>query len=98
MTLYASDKAQSILEKLGDELRFVLITSSAKVRHMQDCPADAVLNEALGVSIHVAASDAVKCDRCWHRCEDVGEDKEHPLLCLRCVGNISGQEEPRHFA
>ena len=98
VTLYASDKAQSILEKLGDELRFVLITSSAKVRHMQDCPADAVLNEALGVSIHVAASDAVKCDRCWHRCEDVGEDKEHPLLCLRCVGNISGQEEPRHFA
>ena len=98
VTLYANDQATVILDRLQNELRFVLITSSARVLPMRDCPADAILNEALGVAIHVQASDAVKCDRCWHRCDDVGENIEHPELCQRCVGNISGDDEVRHFA
>ncbi len=98
VTLYANEPAKSILDRLQNELRFVLITSSACVLPMQACPPDAVLNDALGVAIQVRASMAAKCERCWHRCGDIGENGAHPTLCLRCVGNISGDDEVRHFA
>jgi len=98
VTLFATEKARSMLARLGDELRFVLITSSATVLPMEDCSPDALLNEELGVAILVQASQNAKCERCWHRRADVGEDESHPELCLRCVGNISGVDELRQFA
>lgn len=98
VTLYASGYAETLLTRLSDELRFILITSSATVRPMSECPADAVLNEELGVAIGVSASSYAKCGRCWHRCEDVGEHVEHPELCGRCITNIGEGEEVRHFA
>jgi isoleucyl-tRNA synthetase len=96
--LYANDNVQSMLARLGNELHFILITSSATVRPMSERTEDAVLNEALGVAIGVKASQSPKCSRCWHRCEDVGIHIEHPELCGRCIGNISGKPEVRHFA
>ena len=98
VTLYASAGAKSTLDALGEELRFILITSSATVRPMSERTADTVLNEELGVAIHVQASLHPKCSRCWHRSDDVGTHLEHPELCQRCIGNISGDEELRHFA
>lgn len=96
--LYVNETAESVLQKVGDELRFILITSSAKIEPLCNCPADVMIDETLGVVVRVTASTAAKCARCWHRCDDVGENLEHPLLCLRCVGNVSGQHEQRHFA
>ena len=98
VTLFASEDTKAILDRLENELRFVLITSSAKVLPLQERPADVVLNDTLGLAIQVQASEAAKCERCWHRCEDIGERAEHPDLCERCVGNISGDDEQRHFA
>ena len=98
VTLYASPHAESLLGKLGDELRFILITSSARVRPMNERPVDAIENEELGVAIWVQASPHPKCSRCWHRSEDIGADSTHPELCQRCVGNISGKDELRYFA
>jgi isoleucyl-tRNA synthetase len=40
----------------------------------------------------------VKCARCWHYCDDVGASPEHPVLCGRCVSNLFGAGETRHFA
>ena len=96
--LYATAHAEALLAKLGDELRFILITSSAIVRPMSECSVDAIVNEELGVAIAVQASSHPKCSRCWHRREDIGLDHEHPELCTRCVGNISGDDEVRLFA
>ena len=99
VTLYVSADKELLLNRLKDELRFVMITSSAKVCPVSECSADAVLNEDLGVAIGVKASPYIKCSRCWHRCEDVGEHAEHPELCQRCIINISENgEEERHFA
>ncbi len=98
VTLFASEETKAILDRLENELRFVLITSAAKVLPLQERPADVVLNDTLGLAIQVQASEAAKCERCWHRCEDIGERAEHPDLCERCVGNISGDDEQRHFA
>ena len=98
VTLYADAKAYPILARLGDELRFVLITSSIHLLPMEDRPLDVMLNEALGVAIHVQASESPKCERCWHRCDDVDENEAYPGLCKRCCGNVSGDEELRQFA
>ncbi len=98
VTLYASPPALTLLTTLGNELRFILITSSAIVRPMNERPVGLMQNDELGVAIDVQASPHPKCSRCWHRCEDVGVDQAHPELCQRCVGNISGNDELRQFA
>lgn len=96
VTLYADSKVLPKLTRLGEELRFLLITSGATVHPMSQVPAGLAATE-YGVSIAVAASSFEKCARCWHRRSDVGQNNEHPELCLRCVGNISGQDEVRQF-
>ncbi|MBI2786524.1 MAG: class I tRNA ligase family protein, partial [Legionella longbeachae] len=96
VSLYADSKVLPKLTRLGEELRFLLITSSATVHPLSAAPAGLVTTEC-GVSLTVSASTHEKCARCWHRRPDVGKDTQHPELCLRCVGNISGQEEERQF-
>lgn len=96
VTLYADDKMLPKLTRLGEELRFLLITSNATVYPLNSAPTGLVPTE-YGVSIAVSASSYEKCARCWHRRSDVGEDLSHPQLCLRCVGNMSNQEEVRQF-
>lgn len=98
VTIYANEQSLPILTRLQDELRFVMITSSVSVQPFQARPEDSLINEALGIAIHVQASEAEKCARCWHRCDDIGISVEHPELCLRCVDNITGKDEVRHFA
>ncbi len=98
ITIYADDKALSALQAIGDELRFVLITSKATVLPLDVCPKTLAIHAELGIAIAVEASEANKCSRCWHRVDDVGTDRAHPELCLRCVGNISGHDEKRLHA
>ncbi|MET1253535.1 isoleucine--tRNA ligase [Aliikangiella maris] len=94
VTLYVSDELANILEKLEDELRFVLITSYAKVVRGEGGQA----TDIDGLSLSIIASAHQKCERCWHRREDVGSDQAHPLLCSRCVTNVDGDGEVRHYA
>ncbi len=96
VTLYADENIRPKLTRLGEELRFLLITSEAKVLPLNQAPAGAMVSES-GLFIQVAASAYEKCGRCWHRRPDVGQDKQHPQLCLRCCGNINGQPELRQF-
>lgn len=98
VVVYASADTHILLERLADELRFILITSSALLLPMSECSTDALLNEELGVAIEVKASPHPKCNRCWHRREEVGAHPDHPELCTRCVDNISGHDELRQFA
>lgn len=96
VTLYADDNVLPKLTYLGEELRFLLITSEARVNPMSSIPTG-LTPTAYGVAIAVEASSHKKCARCWHRRPDVGENDQHTELCLRCVANITGQEEMRQF-
>ncbi len=98
ITLYVSSVLHDALEILGDELRFVLITSEAHLRPFDEAPADAHRSEMAGLKIVVALSASGKCERCWHRCPDVGEVPAHPTLCQRCITNIDGLGEFRRYA
>jgi isoleucyl-tRNA synthetase len=86
VTLHASPETFALLAPLGDDLRFVLITSQARV-----VAADAD-------RVEVTPSTAKKCDRCWHYRADVDAHAEHPGLCGRCVSNLHGAGEARTHA
>jgi isoleucyl-tRNA synthetase len=89
------------LSALGDELRFLMITSKARVHRVEAAPAGAVSATSVaggGVWLQVRATAATKCVRCWHHTEDVGSVAAHPGLCARCVGNLAEPGESRRFA
>ncbi|CAM3587342.1 isoleucine--tRNA ligase [Parendozoicomonas haliclonae] len=98
VTLYASDELKAAIDKLEDELRFVLITSRADVAALADAPESAVETEVAGLKVAVAKSAHEKCDRCWHHREDVGSNEKYADLCGRCVDNVEGEGEVRHYA
>lgn len=87
------------LQALGDELRFVLITSKVTVSDAE-APADAFTAELNGAKVGfiVTKSQAHKCERCWHYEDGVGSNPEHPTLCPRCLENILSGGETRRFA
>ena len=74
------------LHSLGDDLRFVTITSAVQV-----------IDGAV-LSVVVSPSTAPKCERCWHYRADVGSDAAHPTICGRCVSNLHGAGEKRVVA
>jgi isoleucyl-tRNA synthetase len=76
----------AVLQSLGDDLKFVFITSAVTL----------VASDSL--SIEVAPSAATKCERCWHWRDDVGHDPEHPTICGRCTSNLYGAGEHRTHA
>ena len=98
VTLYCADALRATLDELGNELRFALITSAAALAPLADAPADATATDIDGLRLSVQVSAHAKCERCWHHSPDVGQHSTHPTLCGRCVLNIDGAGERRHFA
>ncbi len=108
--VYCEGETQQLLRRFGDELRFALITSYARVYPFDEKPADATeveagWNRAAGgawgdekLALQATAVAHNKCIRCWHLREDVGSHPEHPEICGRCVENVDGAGESRRFA
>ena len=84
LTVAAEDHA--ILSSLGNDLKFVFITSAI------------ILIAGKSISSGATASKFIKCERCWHYQDDVGSDTSHPTLCGRCSSNLYGTGETRVFA
>jgi len=96
--LWVDAERYARLAALGEELRFALITSEARL-HLAPAPeGTAQAAELPGVWIAAAASSERKCTRCWHKRADVGSVEGHPDACARCAGNVSGAGERRHYA
>ena len=95
--LYCDENNYNALSQLGDELRFVFITSYARIHPLSD-KTDNCIEAGEGVFVEVTKSEHEKCVRCWHHREDVGQNAEHEELCGRCVENIAGDGEQREFA
>ena len=88
ITIAVDSPAYDSLSRMEDALRFVFITSQAKLEKQPGS----------GLTFKVAASKHAKCDRCWHYREDVGASAEHPTICGRCVSNLFGEGEKRTHA
>lgn len=94
---YADAETQKKLNVVGEELRFILLTSSAVIKNLSE-KTEKAIDLSPHLSLEINPSSHEKCDRCWHRREDVGQIEEHPTLCSRCVENIDGKGEVRLFA
>ena len=88
ITIEAPASEASILESLGNDLRFITITSAAHVK----------VSTGSEFKVIVHASGHSKCGRCWHYRDDVGHDPQHPELCGRCTSNLFGAGEKREHA
>ncbi len=89
LTFYVGGESFKALNSLSDDLRFVMITSSAMVVERQDESLEMVL---------VHPSTHKKCERCWHYRADVVSRAEHSTICERCVSNLFGAGEVRKYA
>jgi isoleucyl-tRNA synthetase len=86
LVIHCDGATYDALASLGDDLKFVFITSKVE------------LAKGEGLTVEVKASEATKCERCWHYSDDVGQNPAHPTLCGRCDSNLHGSGEVRHFA
>ncbi|MCL2591526.1 MAG: class I tRNA ligase family protein, partial [Betaproteobacteria bacterium] len=85
VTITAEGETFEALAALGDDLKFVFITSAATLERGTS-------------SIQAIPAKGEKCERCWHVREDVGQYAEHPAICGRCVSNLFGNGEQRRHA
>ncbi|WP_219210514.1 isoleucine--tRNA ligase [Variovorax boronicumulans] len=86
VVLTATPEDHALLASLGEDLKFVFITSAVTLV-AGDAP-----------SVLVTPSADTKCERCWHWRADVGHDAAHPTLCGRCTSNLYGAGEARSVA
>ncbi len=86
LTVAAPSADHALLASLGDDLKFIFITSAI------------VLQAGEALAVKASPSAAVKCERCWHWREDVGSDPAHPTICGRCTSNLYGAGESRAHA
>ena len=88
LDIYAFGPVYKSMQRLGEDLKFVFITSRA------------TLHEKPGseLAVEVTPSSNTKCERCWHYRADVGRDPAHPAVCGRCVANLAGPGEARKYA
>jgi isoleucyl-tRNA synthetase len=106
LDIYCTSAQHAKLASLGEELRFLTITSAARlhaVASKAEVPAAATVAASAGSAtatgpwIVAQRSTATKCVRCWHLRVDVGSNHTHPELCLRCVGNLEMPGEQRRY-
>ncbi len=86
VVLTAQADNHALLASLGEDLKFVFITSAIE------------LQQGETLSVAASASKDTKCERCWHYMPDVGQHAEHPTLCGRCISNLYGTGESRSVA
>lgn len=98
VTIFADESWLPRLQRLKDELRFVLLVSGTEVKPLAEKSAQAKDTAVSGIALQVEKSTADKCERCWQRRQDVGGQAQYDTLCARCVENVSGQGEAREFA
>ena len=86
LTLVAPPADHALLSSLGEDLKFVFITSAI------------ALQAGETLTVKARPSHATKCERCWHWRDDVGQDAAHPTICGRCTSNLYGAGEARAHA
>ncbi len=97
VTLYADGDVLQALKAIESELKFAFISSAASLQPLAAADANAKSGELPNLKVSVVRLEDAKCVRCWHRQPEVGSIAAHPELCNRCVENIEGQGETRHF-
>ncbi len=94
ITMEASGRLGEELAAIGDELRFLFISSDVHLAPVTEAMESAEIEGDM-LKVAVRATEHAKCIRCWHHRDDVGSNPDHPEICVRCVGNVEGPGESR---
>ena len=86
VTLHCDDESYEFWNNLQDLLTTVFIVS--KVEVVNDKSTGEFETSTKGITVNIQKADGEKCERCWNFNENVGENKEHPTLCGRCVDSV----------
>lgn len=97
VALYAEPAYAEPLAALGAELRFMMMTSAARVYPLADAPTDALTTALPGLKLVITVSAYPKCVRCWQHRPEIGHHPEHPEICDRCIENLALPGERRQF-
>jgi len=83
-----SDELMTKLAPYKDELRTIFIVSSVRLMPSEELKQGQDSDSVPGLRINVSASKDPKCERCWVHDPSIGQNKEHPTLCQRCVSAL----------
>ena len=98
VTIYCSKDLYNILSVLGEELKFIFITSNAFLKNIEEINQPNINPISINdhnLYINIENTKNKKCDRCWHKCKTVGENKKYANICNRCITNVYGKGEIR---
>lgn len=88
--LYPDDNLYEHLQKYSSFLQALLIVSECKLHDPATIPGvDLEKAQGLSLNIRVSPVEGEKCQRCWNFSLSVGQNEEHPTICLRCLGILN---------
>lgn len=80
--------SKALLNQYKDEWPQIFIVSQTEVSH--EIPQNSVVGDHCpDLFIKIVKAEGEKCERCWNYSLAVGQSKEHPTLCARCVEQLS---------
>jgi isoleucyl-tRNA synthetase len=88
VTLWCDAALTEFLAPYEGDLRTIFITSLARMAPAEEADAETMATEMNGLSISVTKSTDEKCQRCWIHDASVGDDREHPEICSRCMSAL----------
>ncbi len=85
-------------QKYKDDLRTIFIVSEASLMNGEKPDEIYKSLDIEGLSIRVEPTSGEKCERCWIHDPTVGQDKDHPTICNRCLDVLDEIQVPRKMA
>ncbi|UPT14525.1 isoleucine--tRNA ligase [Buchnera aphidicola] len=95
ITLYVTPEIKEKLKTLGNELKFLFLTSQVLVKDYKEAPTKTKKSFLFSkLKISLEKSKEKKCQRCWHYDIPINNNNE---ICMRCIDNTQGNGERRIF-
>ncbi len=87
VTIHGPESLHSVLERYGNEMRFLLIVSGVEIVRASGGNGNAALR------VEVSKAPGKKCERCWNYSVHVGSDERYPTVCERCLAALKEIEQ-----
>lgn len=78
---------QPLMTEYLDLLPTYFIVSQVELT--SDLPAAVEAENIPGLKLQILPAEGEKCERCWNYATSVGQDREHPTICARCVAALA---------
>ena len=88
VTLGLPENLRAQLEPYGDQLKSIFIVSSVHMASTEQVLNGYESEEVKGLRVEAKPGTDSKCERCWVQDPSVGQHKEHPTICNRCVSSL----------